>query len=170
MNGEMFMIYALGAATVFLFVLIIILFLHIRALNRRYKAFMSTSDGFSLEKALLHLQAEFAVMRKTMQTNGQALADLQEKMQRSLQAVGFVRFNAFPHSGGELSFALALLDSEASGVVISSIYGREESRMFAKPVSGGKSPYALSSEEEEAIRRAMHFLQKKTNGSGSAKR
>ncbi|NLN07379.1 MAG: DUF4446 family protein [Firmicutes bacterium] len=170
MNGEMFWTCVLSALLALLFLLIIILFLHLRALARRYKTFMTASDGFSLEKALWDLQSELAFLREELQKNRQVLADLQQKMQRALQAVGFVRFNAFSNTGGELSFSLAVLDGEAGGVVLSSIYGREESKIYAKPVSGGKPSYALSGEEEEAIRKAMLLLQGKTGIGGAAGR
>ena len=81
-------------------------------------------------------------------------AELGSKLARCLQRLGVVRYNAFEDVGSDLSFAIALLDSGSNGVVISSLYGREESRVFAKPVVAGDSPYPLSEEEREAIRRA----------------
>lgn len=72
-----------------------------------------------------------------------------------MQKVAIVRFNAFRDMGGDLSYALALLDSSGSGLVISSIYGRDDARTYAKPVKEGKSSYQLSSEEEEAIKKAL---------------
>ena len=71
-----------------------------------------------------------------------------------LQRVGFVRFDAFDDVGGEQSFALALLDGNGSGLVLSSIYSRRESRIYAKQVSAGNASHTLSREEEEAIRQA----------------
>jgi hypothetical protein len=76
------------------------------------------------------------------------------KLRRSLQRLGLVRFNAFEGLGGEQSFAVALLDDEGSGVVLSSLQGRGESRLYAKPVEKWDSTYTLSVEEKEAIGRA----------------
>jgi len=39
--------------------------------------------------------------------------------------------------------------------VLTSINGRQETRVYAKPVTAGTSSYNLSSEEGEAIRQAM---------------
>lgn len=72
----------------------------------------------------------------------------------SVQRVGLVRFNAFPDVGGEQSFALALLNRNMSGMVLSSLYGRSDSRVYAKEVTEGRSQHALSDEEREAIRQA----------------
>lgn len=73
----------------------------------------------------------------------------------AVQHVGVVRFDAFRDLGGLLSFAVALLDDRGNGLVFSSIYGRSESRTYAKPVIERSSSYELSPEEREAIRLAM---------------
>ncbi|NLC77511.1 MAG: DUF4446 family protein, partial [Clostridia bacterium] len=65
-----------------------------------------------------------------------------------------VRYNAFTGLGSDQSFSLALLDSRDDGVVITSIYGREDSRFYAKPVKGGRSRYRLTDEELLALDRA----------------
>ncbi|HJT38066.1 MAG TPA: DUF4446 family protein [Actinomycetota bacterium] len=80
---------------------------------------------------------------------------LQDAVARAVQLVGIVRFDAFEDLGGMLSFAVAMLDQEGSGVVLSSINGRNETRIYAKPVEHGASRINLSGEEEEAIRRAL---------------
>ncbi len=69
--------------------------------------------------------------------------------------VGVVRYSAFKDTGSDLSFAVALLDEQNSGVVFNGIYSREMSNIYAKPVEKGNSSYTLSAEEAEAIRRAI---------------
>jgi hypothetical protein len=80
---------------------------------------------------------------------------LREAIGRSVQGVGVVRFDAFEDMGGHLSFSAALLDAHGDGVVLSSINGRRETRIYAKPVTAAQSQYNLSDEEQEAIRRAL---------------
>lgn len=92
---------------------------------------------------------------------GQILQRLEEQhrlLQKSIGSAGIVRFNAFADSGGQLSFAIALLDREKNGVVISSIYGREEQRIYAKPIKKGSSDYMLSEEEQAAMEQAMEQM------------
>lgn len=60
------------------------------------------------------------------------------------------RYNAFSDTGSDLSFSVALVDDTQTGVVLSSIYGREESRTYGKPVIEGQSSYPLT-EEETAV-------------------
>ena len=85
----------------------------------------------------------------------QELAEVRDVLSSAIQRVGLVRFDAFEDMGGRLSFAVALLDAEGTGVVFSSINGRSETRIYAKPIEYGSSKIALSDEENEAIRRAL---------------
>lgn len=80
----------------------------------------------------------------------------QVQIEGSVRRVGVLRYDAFEDVGGRLSFSCALLDERGTGVVLTSINGRQETRVYAKPVTVGRSTYNLSREEEEAIRQAMH--------------
>jgi hypothetical protein len=73
----------------------------------------------------------------------------------SVRHVSLLRFDAFEDVGGRLSFSCAMLDDHGTGVVLTSINGRQETRVYAKPVTAGASSYNLSTEEAEAIRQAM---------------
>lgn len=64
---------------------------------------------------------------------------------------GLIRFNPFPDTGGNQSFALALLDESDDGVVISSLHSRTGTRIYGKAVVGGKADTSLSAEEQEAV-------------------
>jgi hypothetical protein len=83
------------------------------------------------------------------------LGQMEHKSNRHISKVGVIRFNPFEDTGGDQSFVLALLDDSDDGVVVSSLHGRERSRIYAKPVkSGDATDYDFSEEEREAIRRA----------------
>ena len=73
----------------------------------------------------------------------------------TVRHVGLLRYDAFEDVGGRLSFSCALLDDHGTGVVLTSINGRQETRVYAKPVTAGNSSYNLSTEEQEAIRQAL---------------
>jgi hypothetical protein len=72
----------------------------------------------------------------------------------ALQNVGVVRFNPYHDTGGDYSFAVALLDATGGGVVVTGLYHRDRCRVYAKPVLGWDSTYSLIDEEREAIARA----------------
>jgi hypothetical protein len=69
-----------------------------------------------------------------------------------IQKIGFIRYNPFSETGGNQSFALAILDGRDSGLVITSLHSRESTRVFAKPVKEGKEAgFEFSKEEIQAI-------------------
>jgi hypothetical protein len=78
-----------------------------------------------------------------------------EMLLSSVQRVGLIRYDAFDDMGGHLSFSAALLDRGGSGLVITSINGRQDTRCYAKVIQNGTSSHNLTMEEQEAIRRAM---------------
>jgi len=83
------------------------------------------------------------------------LGDLKQEMRRAICKIGITRFNPFKEIGGDQSFSIALLDEEHNGVIVTSYYGRELNRVYAKQIQGGKSEHELSEEEKEAITQAI---------------
>jgi hypothetical protein len=79
---------------------------------------------------------------------------VEEQGKRAVQHVGIVRFNPFEDTGGNQSFALALLDSQRDGFVVSSLHSRQNTRIYLKAITAGRSETALSEEESEALRKA----------------
>ena len=122
---------------------------------RGYRELVRDGNGGSLHDRLAG-SAESAVRATERMNEIEGMYSLIERRtQRSLQHIGLVRFNPFEDTGSDQSFAIALLDDERDGVVISSLHGRANTRVFAKPVVRGESPHHLSQEETEAIRVAV---------------
>ena len=84
----------------------------------------------------------------------QEVAALKAESGQALRHVAVIRYDAFTDTGGQLSWSMALLDDSGSGVVLTSIQGRNESRTYAKNVVGWASETLLSPEEEDAITNA----------------
>lgn len=114
---------------------------------RRILRGAQAKSGETLDDAADVIQGLAAVVKR--------VDDLEVVASLAVQHVGLVRFDAFEDMGGHLSFAAAMLDGEGDGFVFSSINGRQETRIYAKPVERGASRYHLSDEEQEAIRRAL---------------
>jgi hypothetical protein len=81
-------------------------------------------------------------------------AELAGELDCCVKRMGIVRFNAFDDVGGEQSFALALLNAERDGVVVSSLYGRQDARLYAKSIVKGEGERPLSDEERRAVDKA----------------
>ncbi len=82
-------------------------------------------------------------------------AALETAQRRTFQRVGLVRYNPFEETGGNQSFALALLDAAGDGWVLSSLHARSGTRVYAKGITRGRSDAGLSDEETAAIKQAM---------------
>jgi hypothetical protein len=74
----------------------------------------------------------------------------------AIKKIGVVRYNPFNEIGGNQSFVVAMLDGKNNGFVISSLFAKEGTRIFTKTVKSGKSEYALSKEEVEAVQKAIN--------------
>lgn len=84
------------------------------------------------------------------------LKKIEEESKNHVQKVGLVRFNPFSETGGDQSFVAAILDDHDDGLVISSLHGRDMTRIYAKPIKGGKAKgYELSKEEERVVKEAI---------------
>lgn len=95
--------------------------------------------------------------------NSKDVEGLNEKLNKEitenkkhLQKMGFKRYNPFTDTGGDQSFTAAILDDLGDGIMISSLHSRENTRLYAKKVDGGKvTSQSLSSEEQEVIKQAL---------------
>lgn len=104
----------------------------------------------------LHEQSEkMSGIEQRMEGIGARQSTIESELAGCLRNAGIVRFNAFEDVGGEQSFALALLDSNKNGVVMSNLYGRHESRVYAKVIQKGAGERALSDEEQRALEMAL---------------
>ena len=145
----------IGVLIVGLVVVAIVHSRRIRRVSSSYRSLVSDSQGGSLQQLLDgHLGKVIEVGAK-MEEMTDLYQALEVRSRGSLQHVGIVRFNPFEDTGSDQSFAIALLDDRRDGIVLSSLHGRGQTRVFAKPVESGESTHQLSDEEAQAIRIAV---------------
>lgn len=127
-------------------------------LKKRYRQMMTGDEtGKNFEQMLL---AHIAKTDRVEEENREIKAELKrisDLLNISVNRIGVVRFSAFKDTGSDLSYAVALLDQNNDGVVFSSIFGREDSRSYVKPIKNGASTYTLTGEEQDAIRQAREW-------------
>ena len=149
----------IGMATIVLVIALLVycVILHIRlgSLKKKYDFFMQGDNGASLERKLSVEVSEIRDAAKGLETMMTEQAAIRNIQSNTIQKIGFVKYNAFENIGNDLSFALTLLDGNNNGICISSIYGRNESRIFSKPIVKGKSLVSLSQEELESLNEAL---------------
>ena len=140
------------------FILILLLFImnlsnkaKIRKLRAKYNKFMNGLSNASIEDILEDCIFKInGSIEKNKELEYQ-LNEVKRNMYYCVQKVGVVRYNAFDNVGSDLSFSIALLNNNDDGLVLSSLYSRESSNTYAKPIVRGKCRYALSAEELKAI-------------------
>ncbi len=136
---------------VFLVILLVVQSRRIAALEDRLLRLTRGQDDGNLGEILeRHLDAVARVVDDVDELGARA-AVLESRSQRSLQRIGLVQFNPFEDTGGNQSFALALLDGRDDGIVISSLHSRGMTRIYAKSLAAGRPEGALSDEEAQAV-------------------
>ena len=155
MMGNMFYIIGgLGILVLIMYIVIINIYLNVSHMQKRYKKMMNGTDGANIEHILMgHIDEVREAVQKSNQIE-QENKRLDAMVKKSLHKVGVVRFSAFDGIGSDLSYAVALLDDNNNGIILSSLFGREESRTYAKPIVNGASSYTLTDEELQALAKA----------------
>jgi hypothetical protein len=138
-------------AVVVLLALAVWLLFRVRRLSGTYLTLTSGLDKRSLESVLRVYMKSLQDTAERVEILEHAAEDLSARLGFTIQRVGLVNFDAFADVGGELSFSIALLDDHKNGVVISHLYGRNESTTYIKEVKGGTTTRHLTREEERAI-------------------
>lgn len=149
---------AFGAVAGLLLIVLLLMLLQLVRLRRAlgvYRTLVAGQDSGSLQQILHGHIGQVQEISARMDELNRLYQYLEQRTRGSLQHIGLVRFNPFEDTGSDQSFAIALLDDRKDGVVVSSLHGRANTRIFAKPVENGESRHALSDEEAKAIRIAV---------------
>lgn len=149
------------AVAVILLVLIIIQIVQgskLRKVRRRYEAMMSGNGVEDLESLLIDLKNQSERLEEEQREHKVLIEAAQTKMRGMKSKVAMKRYNAFGERGNDLSFSMAIIDDNSSGMVLTSLHNRENSYIYSKPLEGGNSQYPLSPEEKEVIALAQQQI------------
>jgi len=139
----------------FLFLIILFLSYQVFNLKKRLGRFLRNGDQ-DLEELLSSQVEKTEKQQEKLKKALERINNLEETSKTTFQKVGLVRFNPFKETGSDQSFSVALLNAEDDGFVITSLYGRDENRVYAKPIKNGESNYSLAEEEQQALNQAQH--------------
>ena len=154
------MIIALAIISIVSTALAVMALLQLKALTARFNAALGGNSSESLESTLADHLARVEDVDKRLVTLNTEYERLAITGATASQKISIVRFNPFGDTGGDQSFSLAVLDAHDSGYVLSSIHGRQGTRVYVKPVDFGKSKYQLSTEEQQALTQAAKRIPK----------
>jgi len=149
------LVVALVAAVVLLGVWVAWLQRSEAVLRRRLRRVLPQGESGGIDEILDRQLKSVESLSERVDALNKLHHELEHLSQRTIQKVAVIRYNPFSDTGGDQSFAIALLDSLGNGVVVSSLHSRTDTRVFAKPVQSGRSKFQLSDEEQDAIRKAL---------------
>lgn len=147
---------AVIALNVVLLVVCIMQSVRVSRMRKSINRLMTGVGGANLEEGMHRLLDHVDEVKKMNSDQQFVINRLSQRIASQCGNVAVIRYNAFGDVGSDLSFSIAILDEAQNGVVITSIFGREESRVYAKPLEGGSSSYSLSDEEQAVIKKAMN--------------
>jgi len=125
-----------------------------RRAEARYRQLLMGVEAPDLAAALERFADRQLEAERKGTSTSKALSSVDRRARRALQHAHLVRYGSFGDAAGQQSFSLALLDAQLNGVVLTALHARAGIRIYAKPVEGGRSLHALSSEEQRAIAEA----------------
>lgn len=145
---------ALGVSTAIALGLVVLALLRIRSLNKDLLLVRDGSDEKSLVAAVAAQIRAVDGLHTEVGDIRAALTIAQRDINAALRHVSVVRYDAFGDMGGRLSFSAAMLDDNGDGILLTSIHGHTESRMYIKTVTRRTADGRVSPEELEAISNA----------------
>ena len=156
----------IDSGIIIIILLILVVFLLVRSisynmrlsrLERRYKIFMKGSHAQSLEKVFVRKFAQIDRLYEAKEDHDHDILFLKKNMEKMFNKYGVEKYDAFDDVGGKLSFALALLDKENTGLILNAVHSRDNCFLYLKEIVKGESYVMLSQEEVEALRKAVNF-------------
>ncbi len=130
-----------------------------RRLRERYERLLTGSEEGGTSAGLGPVLNRLAELEGQVGHVSAATRQIQAILGHSVQGIGMVRFRAFQDTGGDQSFALALVDGEGNGAVVAALYAREGTRVYGKPLTAWNSTYNLGDEEKQALEQARQMVQ-----------
>lgn len=124
-------------------------------LHKKYEIFMTGKDAESLEGFFIDLQKDIDHLVEDNIKNKESIKKLNRITKKSIQKMGFYKYDAFEEKSGKRSFALALLDFTNTGFVVTCQSLGDGTIIFIKEVEVGATSTKLGPEEEKALEIAL---------------
>jgi hypothetical protein len=139
-------------------ILLIILIITIIRFNKRLTLFTNGKSGASLESTMQNLLDGHEIAKINHKKLSDFVTNIHERVIDSHRGFALLKYNAYDNVGGNQSFSLAILDENGNGMVLSNLYSRERSNVFAKPIGNFSSEIELTTEEQSVLKQARKKL------------
>ena len=132
--------------SIFLLVKVVSNNMRLTRLERKYKLFMKGSDAQSLEKVFVRKFNQIDRLYEAKEDHEHDILFIKKLLEQMFSKYGVEKYDAFDDVGGKLSFALALLDKENSGLILNAVHSRDNCFLYLKEIVKGESYVMLSQE------------------------
>lgn len=122
--------------------------------KKRHQLLKGVKVG-NLEEALLEQVKKIDKNTADLEELSKFAQKISDTADICIKKVALIRFNPFEDAGGDQSFAVALLDTFDNGIIISSLHSRDGTRVYAKPITKGRTKHHLSDEEKTVLKKAV---------------
>ncbi len=146
--------------TILLFIVLALIILLVFVINkmnvisRKYSMLMSGKKGADLEKIIKIRFKEMDQVKANAKRVTREHKEIKKSLSKGFSKLGLVKYDAFDEMAGKLSFSLAILNDDNSGVILTAMHSREGCYIYAKEIIKGDSYIPLSEEEKDALERA----------------
>lgn len=152
------MILFLGLAAVLL--LIIVCFILNISVTSKVNAINDYAENGDLAGELKTYYDKLDALAKTIRDNSnpeviERISLCEARINEGLSKIGIVNFDAYDDVTGNLSFAVALLDNNNNGIILTSLYGHNSCNTYIRDIKDGKAGIYLLEEEKSALERAI---------------
>ena len=156
-----YLLIASAVLTLILLVVTVMCLINMRKLYRRYDIFMRGKDAETMENLIVEQMNDIIDLKAQDRYNKDSIRTANKNSRAAFQKIGIVKYNAFKGMGGNLSFALALLDYTNTGFVLNSVHSWEGCYLYLKDVERGETEVLLGAEEQEALEQALGYRERK---------
>ena len=142
------------------FVLLGVCLFFIIQISFRLKKLFKGSKAHTLEELMNEIVTHVELLKNKSDSHDTSLIYLSERIGKLGHGVKIMRFNPFKDVGGNQSFAIAIVNEDGDGIVLSSLYSRERMSVFAKQIKKGISEVELTEEEKIIVVEAQKQTEK----------
>lgn len=157
---QVLFIIAIIASVLSLIAIIITLTLisRMKKFQKAYTSLQTFLSGIKLEDILKANLQEVRELSQQLSGHESRIDKVEKKLRNSVDRAELIKFNSFDNMTADLSFALAMLNQEGTGVILTGIHSIEESRVYAKAIEKGQASVKLSPEEKLAVEKACNAI------------
>ncbi len=144
LKAEIIAIIAIGIVSAFTLVLHLILYV-------RLKKLFKSGKSQNIDDILVAYRVAIEDIYESLDKTQEVINNHEDRIKKSATTPKTIRFNAWGDMSGAQSFTTKITDEEGNGVIMSTLYARDKTSIFAKPIKNWSAEQELSDEEKELL-------------------